>query len=196
MKYLIYFIIIISQTKNKSQAQINFKVKLENFSTVNDTLRQKMFNAALLFQHVMNDTFFTKELLVKEFHFDMPNDTNRNLTTAQIVNKLYLAKEWYKDSYDSIATIYWYSTKRWNKPLGTSTIGFSNANSKNINTYLYYLRSATISEIAGHLAHEWSHKLGFQHKKKDHPQREQTVPYLFGNLVKVYASKHLSSINH
>lgn len=38
-------------------------------------------------------------------------------------------------------------------------------------------------EIAGNLAHEWMHKLGFDHAFNSYSGREHTVPYAVGYLV-------------
>jgi hypothetical protein len=51
-----------------------------------------------------------------------------------------------------------------------------------MNTKYFNLHSS--SEIAGHLVHEWLHKLGYDHERQRSPRRRYSVPYAIGNIVK------------
>ena len=59
-----------------------------------------------------------------------------------------------------------------------------------IHTNLMFFELATESELAGHFAHEWCHKLGFCHSKYNwqDPNRNYSVPYAIGNLVETLSS--------
>ncbi len=59
-----------------------------------------------------------------------------------------------------------------------------------IHTDLMFFESATESELAGHFAHEWCHKLGFYHSryKWQDLNRDYSVPYAIGNLVETLSS--------
>jgi hypothetical protein len=43
--------------------------------------------------------------------------------------------------------------------------------------------SWSATDVAGNLAHEWMHQLGFEHAWRHEPGREHTVPYAIGTLV-------------
>ena len=60
-----------------------------------------------------------------------------------------------------------------------------------IHTDLMFFESATESELAGHLAHEWCHKLDFCHSryKWQDLNRNYSVPYAIGNLVETLSSE-------
>jgi hypothetical protein len=59
-----------------------------------------------------------------------------------------------------------------------------------VHTKQLFFESATESQLAGHFAHEWCHKLGFSHSryKWQDPNREYSVPYAIGNLVETLSS--------
>ena len=59
-----------------------------------------------------------------------------------------------------------------------------------VHTDQLFFESATESQLAGHFAHEWCHKLGLSHSryKWQDPNREYSVPYAIGNLVETLSS--------
>lgn len=181
-----------------SLAQTNFefpifRVTTEKIQGKNSIQEEKMKKALLIFEKVMNDKSFQEDLQKLTFHFDIEDDPNRNLTTSQIVKTLYEAKEHYSTKPDNNAQIYWYIQKRnffSNLFKGCSTIGYGEETEKEINTYTCFINRADLPELAGHISHEWSHKIGFAHKQKRHNRRNETVPYAFGYLVRKHAKKH------
>lgn len=46
-----------------------------------------------------------------------------------------------------------------------------------------WLLSTTYQRVAGNLAHEWAHKLGFTHTYRNTPNRKHSVPYAVGDFV-------------
>jgi len=72
------------------------------------------------------------------------------------------------------------------EPGGTrSTIGFGLPTDEWIHTYQAFFDDATESELAGHFAHEWCHKIGFEHAMYawQDKNRDSSVPYAIGKLV-------------
>lgn len=65
--------------------------------------------------------------------------------------------------------------------------GYSRPNEEWIYTNESFFDSATESELAGHFAHEWCHKIGFKHSKFkwQDANRDSSVPYAIGKLVEV-----------
>jgi len=49
----------------------------------------------------------------------------------------------------------------------------------------WFINSSSVDahEVAGNLAHEWCHKLGFDHAFQPYSGREDTVPYSVGYLI-------------
>lgn len=173
-----------------AQTLPTFSVRESQLTTIDTDDREKMLKAMRIFEKVMNDPDFQKELLVQKFLFDLPADPMRHLTTKQIVDTLYSGKEWYDPVVDHTADIYWICNKRKHKPHFSKAIGYGLPTDSTIHTYIFFVRNASLSDIANNLAHEWSHKLGFDHKFNDHSERDQTVPYLFGDLVEKYAKRY------
>jgi hypothetical protein len=65
--------------------------------------------------------------------------------------------------------------------------GYSLPKDEWIHTYESFFESASESELAGHFAHEWCHKIGFKHSKFkwQDANRDSSVPYAIGKLVEV-----------
>jgi hypothetical protein len=155
----------------------------------------KMRRALMAFEKVMNDELFQKELLDLKFYSDTPDDPNRNLTDEQVVKKIYAAQEHYTSEENNKADIYWLSKKRsrWVTLFtGCSVLGFGDEENKEVYTYSCFLdgKDTELTDIVGHIAHEWTHKLGFVHQYDDHPRRNETVSYAFGILVSKHAEKY------
>lgn len=53
----------------------------------------------------------------------------------------------------------------------------------------WFLDSSSVAEIAGNLAHEYCHKLGYVHPYKNTPSRPHTVPYAIGYLTRNFAKR-------
>ncbi|HEY5746105.1 MAG TPA: hypothetical protein VIU12_08525 [Chryseolinea sp.] len=153
--------------------------------------KEKMTDALRIFEKVMNDKMFQKKLSDTAFLFDLPEDPMRTLSSRQIVATLFSGKEWYHTDADNTADIIWNCSKRKHKPPLTTAIGYGDENDSTINTYIFFVRHEKMEDIVNNLAHEWSHKVGFDHQKKKHPERDKTVPYLFGDLVGEFSKKYL-----
>ncbi len=67
-----------------------------------------------------------------------------------------------------------------------SVIGYGNDGEKEIFTYKRKFDEMVLHEIANHITHEWTHKLGFTHAFIETPiigKRDRSVPYAIGNIV-------------
>jgi hypothetical protein len=191
-KFIVLFILTsVTFSTSYSQNLPVFYVKAERLTTPDDGDKQKMLESLAIFQQVMNDKDFQRSLLDTTFLFDLPYDSMRTLTTKQIVDTLFSGKEWFRPYVDHTANINWECNQRKHKPPLTTTIGYGNESDSIFHTYIFYIRNNEISDIVNNLAHEWSHKIGFDHQKRNHPGRENTVPYLFGNLVERFVERYL-----
>ena len=177
-----------------AQTLSKFHVKAVELITISQEDSLKMIAAINVFEKVMNDCTFQRALLDTSFLFDLPEDPMRYLSTMQIVDSLYSGREWYHTTADNTANIFWECNRRKHKPPFTTAIGYGLEEDSVIRTYIYFVRNYDLPSIANNLAHEWSHKVGFDHQKKDHGGRDQTVPYLFGNLVERFAKKYATQI--
>lgn len=70
---------------------------------------------------------------------------------------------------------------------GGSTVGETNGDDL-ITTYRSAFNRMSEGELAAHLAHEWTHTLGFEHSYSNNcdPTRNcLTVPYAIGNIIEI-----------
>lgn len=70
-------------------------------------------------------------------------------------------------------------------PLG-SAVGETDANGV-IHDLWYLFERYTEAEVAGHWLHEWCHTAGFIHDYESTDRRDQSVPYLVGELLTTHA---------
>jgi hypothetical protein len=63
-------------------------------------------------------------------------------------------------------------------------IGYTYSNTKWQWIYSRILREWGAQDIAGNLAHEWCHKIGFEHESSWTSKREHSVPYAIGYYVR------------
>jgi len=177
--------------------QLSIQSLFGQFTVTGDTLNGltpertvRMKQALELWQKVMRDTGFQRELQSLRYVFDVAGDQNRFLSSEEIATKIYQAREFYKDTADQCAQLHWVLDPA-KKPLlaRRPAIGFGESGDVEIHTYTWFFDAADLAELAGHIAHEWSHKIGFQHLYMRHKNRDKTVPYAFGNLVRKYAAR-------
>ena len=176
-----------------------FDVNVKRIQGKTAAQKEKMKRALNIFEQVMNDESFREELLGSRFHSDKDDDPFKNWSTQQIVTAIYKAAEEYENSKPNYtADINWIVKGRgfFTRTISDrdcSTIGFFDYEENAIITYTCFFddEEKELSLIVGHVAHEWTHALGFVHKYDDHPRRDETVPYTFGNLVSKYADKYI-----
>ena len=153
-----------------------------------------MQQALQVFEQVMNDSLFQHKLSRKKFHYDRKDNDHRGYTTAQVMAEVWAGKEWFTGAQDGTANIFWYVREQ-KKPERSkyATISGGNPTSNSFYTNSWYVdKNDNLHELAGHLAHEWGHKLRFLHKYNPHKRREKTFPYVFGNLVRKHAARYVS----
>lgn len=71
-------------------------------------------------------------------------------------------------------------------------LGYTYANTSKQWIYNWFFREGDIWDVAGNLAHEWTHKMGFGHEWRYNYYRQFTVPYAVGYFVRDYAKKKLT----
>jgi hypothetical protein len=66
----------------------------------------------------------------------------------------------------------------------TSTVGYTTPGEMKIYLNTKFYNPFTPSEVAGNVFHEWTHKLGFEHATTYSAERDSTVPYAIGYLIR------------
>ena len=70
----------------------------------------------------------------------------------------------------------WRFWRRW-----SSALPWTDA--QGIHIYASYMGRATLADLAGTIAHEYQHELGYTHDYNPTPQRPDSEPYFVGNTV-------------
>lgn len=109
---------------------------------------------------------------------------NGGLSNYQIYNKLLSGSETLDPELDGIADVF-ITVDRRNKK---GVIGYTYPNTKWQYIYHWVLNSWGVNEIAGNIAHEWCHKIGFDHDFKRTAIRPYSVPYAIGYFVSEFKS--------
>lgn len=153
----------------------------DNFSPAR---RSKLDQAVMLMSQVFNSPDFATDVLRYPFSDDS------GLNNSGILDRVMAGAELLDPDVDQECDLYvkiyfpsWF--KKW------SVIGYGYAGERTIYCNGYWFDRMTIAEIAGNLAHEWCHKLGFEHDFRATNRRPNSVPYAIGELVEHYAQKFL-----
>ena len=146
--------------------------------------QKKLDSSIAKFEAVMN----TDELKFRVLNFRCPIgerfEKNLGLTNEQVFNKLWAGEESYLPGSNHTADLYLVLKKQWKNPFSKNQpIGYSNLLEKEIYMYSWWFNNAEEYELAGHIAHEWAHKLGFEHTDVPTPLTNCSVPVAFGKIV-------------
>ncbi|HEY1087594.1 MAG TPA: hypothetical protein VGE37_07865 [Archangium sp.] len=74
-------------------------------------------------------------------------------------------------------------------------VGYGTEGGDTITTNRRFFSNFTPAEMAGHLAHEWLHKAGFEHDFKPTARRPDSVPYELGDLIEKLAKGPLTPLS-
>lgn len=144
---------------------------------------EKLEEAVELLKRVFASEKFKEKILNHEFRGRKSFHMNQGLSNREIYetilkgverlnpdenNAMDVEVELYTD-YDSIV------------------LGYTYPSSKRIWMNLKYFLKHSHGDLAGHLTHEWLHKLGFDHEQEKNEDRSYSVPYAVGYIVKEIA---------
>lgn len=167
-----------------------FTVNLASCSGFNPEQQKTLESALAKFQTVMNSDELRDNIINFSCSLGSQFEDNSGLTNQQVFEKLYAAEEVYKAGVDYSADLYLFLVKK-RRPWFSlhPAIGFGRPLQKEIYTYTWWFDGIKDYEYAGHIAHEWSHKVGFDHSFNPTPTRDFSVPYAFGNIIEDLAKK-------
>ena len=143
---------------------------------------EKVNQAADVVEQVLNSTEFQQAVYNHTYNGQKTFANNDNETNPQIYERILKGHETYSSTDDHVAqldldlyTPAWY--KKW------TVVGYGIAGQPEIYMNSYYFNSFSVAEVAGNIAHEWMHKIGFDHDYKRTAQRPYSVPYAVGDIV-------------
>jgi hypothetical protein len=122
--------------------------------------------------------------IVQEFRWNLEK------SRKEIYNHLLCGEEKLTSGEDKEADIFLKIDRRRNRRV----LGYTYPNTSWQWIYATFFGRADYREIAGNLAHEWCHKMGYQHEFKYNFLRQFTVPYAVGYFVKDFEPIPMSDI--
>lgn len=167
-----------------SQKLVNQHLSVDVFlRDFNESDKEKVDNAAIILEKVMNSQEFKNAVL--NFTYKGKNEfiDNNGMTNLEIYNHLMTGAENLMP--ESVGVMNFdlslYKSKNpWSKVKGYTT---QDSMKIYINKKYFRLSSWTSVDVAGNMAHEWVHKMGFGHDYRDNAERPSSVPYAIGYIV-------------
>lgn len=105
---------------------------------------------------------------------------NKGLTNKAIYKRIMSGQEELRPGVDNEADITLIIDRRRTR----NVVGYTYPNSIKQWIYSKFFNRYTYKEVAGNIAHEWCHKLGFDHARGYHYTRQFTIPYSIGYFVR------------
>lgn len=162
------------------------RVSLGKVSGYSELERRKLDEAARVMERVFNSREFRDEVLAR------PGFADDARTPAEVYQALRAAKEHYTDAADGevdlnvrLESFSWFQRH---------VVGYTTASSDTVTTNRRFFSGYEPAEVAGHLAHEWLHTLGFSHDHAATRDRPNSVPYALGDLVERLARGPLTPL--
>lgn len=147
--------------------------------------KQKAIDGAFLLEHIINSDEFKNKVIgfcqkngKKQFSFT-------SLSNEEVYKKIMEGSEILSPSAD----FDWYIEIKFYLKRLTKVMGYTNPRISYINCNTKFFDSIPVNSVSGHFAHEYMHKIGFDHKdEKDF----DSVPYAIGYIIEQIGRNILS----
>jgi hypothetical protein len=153
--------------------------------------RVKLEAGMKLLTDVLNSKEFRDGVLSATFQ-GKPGFASDTRSPQEIYRAIREAKESYTDAADgevdinlSLENLSWFQR---------NVVGYTTESSDTLTTNRRFFSGFEPAEVAGHVAHEWLHKLGFEHDFKATARRPDSVPYELGELIERLAKGPLTPL--
>jgi hypothetical protein len=171
---------VSAEVSVRQQSVLRVSLDVLNGFSGADTAKIKQ--AADIVERVLNSEQFHQAVVNFTYEGEPQFVQNNGLSNEQIYQTLMAGRETYNGVDDHVANLdlNLYTPpfyKKW------SVVGYGYPGQPEIFMNWYYFDSFSIAEVAGNVAHEWCHKLGFDHDYKRTARRPYSVPYGIGGLV-------------
>lgn len=167
------------------------RVSLGQVSGYSDVERRKLDQATTLMARVLNSREFKDAVLSSTFG-GRPGFASDTRTPAEVYATIRAAKERSTGAADGevdlnvrLESFSWFQRH---------VVGYTTPGSDTITTNRRFFAGYEPAEVAGHLAHEWLHAIGFEHDFRATAQRPSSVPYEVGELVERLARGPLTPL--
>lgn len=172
--------------RGKSTGKLIVDVYMRNFTK---TDQAKVYKAKAMLEHIMNSKEFKQRIVNFTFKGKKQFHDSNGMTNTEIYEHIMTGEEVLMPASSGIMnfdlTLY-KSKNPWSK-----VKGYTLPDTMRIWMNKKYFRrtSWTPVNVAGNMAHEWVHKMGFGHDYKHNQDRPYTVPYAVGHIVSEIAKE-------
>lgn len=187
MRFLIIPLIAFSSFTSAQELSVKLS-KITN--ATNDEITHHEKSLALV-QKVVNSEKFKNRVLnmkyqIGRYIYDGYSQTQD--TSAEVLQKIKNTQEIYNNEIDH--TLEFYIDVYYEE---SSTVGWTNYYDKFIHLNRYFHQDYSHVQTAGNHFHEWLHKIGYDHSRRNNSFRPHSVPYKLGSLMSELAAESESN---
>ena len=161
-------------------------MQIEGFSGAS---LQKLESAFRVLEVAVNTEEFKERVLnFKNSKGERAFASNKGLTNEEIYEQFMEGRETLQPETAGEMNFF---LRLYNRPW-SQVIGYTSATTNTININWRYFRNYAPADVAANLAHEWTHKLGFDHRSaSEHDSAPYAIGYIVGDIAKKLGSKSL-----
>lgn len=162
-------------------ADMTIDVNLRDFVS---TQEDKMFSALARLEIVLNSEEFKARVLGHKYQNSKTFVDNKGMSNEEIYDEIMKGAETLSRSVDNeldIDITLYFSNN--------SVVGYTYPSSNRIWVNNKFFAQYSFGKVAGNVAHEWTHKLGFGHDASRTASRAYSVPYAVGDIVSELVDK-------
>lgn len=160
----------------------NASVDLYDFEPADEA---KLYQAIEIIKKVIASSEFRDRVLNYTYLGKKQFVDNKGLSNAEIYQVLLDGKEILKPEVDNEMDLELQLYYSWR-----STVGYTTPGEMRIYLNTKFFDPYTPSEVAGNVFHEWTHKLGFEHASTYSVERDSSVPYAIGYMIRELGKKY------
>ncbi|HXH73933.1 MAG TPA: hypothetical protein VNJ08_03145 [Bacteriovoracaceae bacterium] len=148
---------------------------------------KKMQDAFAVLEQVVNSAEFKNKVInFKNTKGERKFASNNGLSNEEIFEQFMEGRETLQTNTPGEMNFFLkLYNNRWSR-----VVGWTTPDTNQININRKFFRNYKANEVAGNLAHEWTHKLGFGHASA---AEHDSVPYAVGYIVEEMAAKLITS---
>jgi predicted RNA-binding protein with PUA-like domain len=172
--------ILKERSVNPYSNKLTVDVFMRNF---NASDKAKVNAAKEALEKIMNSEEFKQKVIHFTWNGVRQYNDNNGMTNEQIYDHLMTGSEILMP--DTVGVMNFDLTLYRSKNPWSKVKGYTTADSMRIymNTKFFRQSSWTAADVAGNMAHEWVHKMGFGHDYRHNEERPYSVPYAIGYIV-------------
>lgn len=165
------------------------RINLHKVVNFTKTETSKLERSLDLLESYINSDSFREYILNFKYLGKQQFANNGGLSNEEVYNLIMSGKEVLSPTKDGVWDI---SVTIYNTYVrGRNVIGYTYPNTSMQWINRRFFSSFNLAQVGGNMAHEYCHKLGFDHDFKATVRRPYSVPYVVGDVVSGQAMKYL-----